>query len=80
PPPPPPSPPPPRCVVPKVIGLTLSKAKAKIRRAHCRTGKVTKKISSRRLRNHVLKQRPRKGTRLPNGGRVNLTVGKGPRR
>jgi PASTA domain len=28
----------------------------------------------------VLKQRPPKGTRLPNGGKVNLTVGRGPRR
>jgi beta-lactam-binding protein with PASTA domain len=67
-------------VVPKVVGLTLSKAKARIRRAHCRTGKITRKVSSRRLRNHVLKQSPRKGTRLPNGGKVKLTVGKGPRR
>lgn len=82
PPPPPVEPPPPspHCVVPRVIGLTLTKAKARIRRAHCRTGKVTKKFSSRRLKNHVLKQRPKKGTRLPNGGRVSLTVGKGPRR
>jgi beta-lactam-binding protein with PASTA domain len=67
-------------VVPKVVGLTLSKAKTRIRKAHCRTGKITKKVSSRRLRNHVLKQSPRKGTRLPNGGKVKLTVGKGPRR
>jgi len=63
-----------------VVGLTLTKAKARIRRAHCRTGKVSRKFSSRRLRNHVLKQSPRKGTRLPNGGKVNLTVGRGPRR
>jgi beta-lactam-binding protein with PASTA domain len=67
-------------VVPRVVGLTLSKAKTRIRRAHCRTGKVTKRLSSRRLRNHVLRQRPRPGTRLLNGGKVNLTVGKGPRR
>jgi beta-lactam-binding protein with PASTA domain len=62
-----------------VVGLTLSKAKARIVKAHCRTGKVSKKYSSRKLKNHVLKQRPLKGTRLPNGGRVNLTVGRGPR-
>jgi beta-lactam-binding protein with PASTA domain len=67
-------------VVPRVVGLTLTKAKARIRRVHCRTGKVTKRYSSRRLKNHVLKQRPRPGTRLANGGRVNLTVGRGPRR
>jgi beta-lactam-binding protein with PASTA domain len=67
-------------VVPKVVGLTLTRAKARIRKAHCRSGKVTRKYSSRRLRNHVLKQSPRRGTRLANGGRVNMTVGRGPRR
>ncbi len=63
-----------------MVGLTLVRAKAKIRTAHCRTGKVTRKVSSRRKKNHVLAQRPRPGRRLANGARVSLTVGKGPRR
>jgi beta-lactam-binding protein with PASTA domain len=63
-----------------VVRLTLVKAKARIRRAHCRTGKITRKYSSRKLRNHVLRQSPKKGTKLPNGGKVRLTVGRGPRR
>jgi beta-lactam-binding protein with PASTA domain len=63
-----------------VVGLTLARAKTKIRHAHCRTGKVTRKVSSRRKKNHVLAQSPRPGRRLANGARVKLTVGKGPRR
>jgi beta-lactam-binding protein with PASTA domain len=63
-----------------VVGLALAKAKTRIRRAHCRTGKITRKVSSQRKKNHVLAQSPRPGRRLANGARVNLTVGKGRRR
>jgi beta-lactam-binding protein with PASTA domain len=42
-------------------------------------GNVTRKTSSARLKNHVLKQSPRAGRRFANGHKVNLTVGKGPR-
>ena len=66
--------------MPRVVGLTLTRAKAKIRTAHCRTGKITRKVSSQRKKNHVLAQSPRPGRRLANGARVRLTVGKGPRR
>jgi beta-lactam-binding protein with PASTA domain len=41
---------------------------------------VSRKFSSRRLKNRVIKQRPKQGAHLANGGRVNLTVGKGPRK
>ena len=66
-------------MVPNVIGNTLGRAKSRIRHNHCRVGDVTRKFSSRRLKNHVIRQRPRGGRRLPNGAHVNLVVGKGPR-
>ena len=62
-----------------MIGKTLAKAKVAIRRHHCRTGKVTRKISSRRLKGRVIRQSPKAGRRLANGHKVNLVVGKGPR-
>jgi beta-lactam-binding protein with PASTA domain len=61
-----------------VVGKTLTKARRSIRSHHCRTGTVTHRTSSRRLKNHVLSQRPHAGRRLANGARVNLVVGKGP--
>lgn len=78
--PPPPQPPPPPvkppCKVPHVVGLTLAKAKTRISRAHCRTGKIKHKAAPRKKKNHVLAQSPRPGRRLANGARVNLTVGR----
>jgi uncharacterized repeat protein (TIGR01451 family) len=69
----------PKCKVPKVVGLTLAKAKAKIRKAHCGVGKIKKKVSSRKKKGRVLSQKPKPGKTLPAGSKVNLTVGKGPR-
>jgi beta-lactam-binding protein with PASTA domain len=62
-----------------VVGKTLAKAKTAIRRHHCKTGKVTRKTSSQRLKGKVIRQSPRAGRRLANGHKVNLTVGKGRR-
>lgn len=77
--PPPPPPPftPPKCHVPNVVGQKLSAAKAKIRRRHCRVGKVTRRHSTPARKGRVLAQRPKAGRTLRNGARVNLTVGKG---
>jgi beta-lactam-binding protein with PASTA domain len=61
-----------------VVGKTLAKAKSSLRSHHCRAGKITRKPSSAKKKNHVLSQRPHAGRRLANGGKVNLTVGKGP--
>jgi beta-lactam-binding protein with PASTA domain len=69
-----------RCKVPKVVGLRLKKARARIVRAHCRVGKVTKRFSTRRKKGRVLSQKPKPGRLLAAGARVNLVVGKGPRR
>jgi beta-lactam-binding protein with PASTA domain len=62
-----------------VVGLKLKKAKARIRRRHCRVGKITRKTSSLRKKGRVLAQRPRAGRTLRRGAKVNLKVGKGPR-
>ena len=69
----------PKCHVPKVVGLKLARAKAKIRGAHCAVGKITKKFSSPRKRGRVLSQKPKPGKTLPAGSKVALTVGKGPK-
>jgi beta-lactam-binding protein with PASTA domain len=60
--------------VPRVIGLTLSKAKAKIQKAHCVVGKIRRARSTRPGR--VIGQSPRPGVRKPNGFKVKLVVGR----
>ncbi|MEA2391591.1 MAG: hypothetical protein QOK31_1700 [Solirubrobacteraceae bacterium] len=65
----------PQCVVPRVVGKTLSKAKSLIRRAHCAVGRVTHKRSSGKA-GRVLKQKPRAGHRGPPGTKVALVVSK----
>jgi hypothetical protein len=76
-PPPPPPPPVKKCIVPKVVGLKLAKAKTKIKKAHCRVGKITRKHSSLKKKGKVIKQFPKAGKHLKVGTKVNLTVGKG---
>jgi beta-lactam-binding protein with PASTA domain len=63
-----------------MVGKTLAKAKASIKSHHCKTGKVTKKASTSKKKGKVLSQKPKPGKKLANGGKVNLTVGKGGRR
>jgi streptogramin lyase len=67
---------PPKCVVPNVIGQKLAKAKAKIRKRHCRVGAITCRHSSPAMRGRVIRQAPKaSGKRRPYGFRVRLTVG-----
>jgi uncharacterized repeat protein (TIGR01451 family) len=68
----------PKCHVPKVVGKKLAAAKSRVRAAHCRVGKITKKKSSRKKKGRVLAQSPKPGKTLPAGSKVKLTVGKGP--
>jgi uncharacterized repeat protein (TIGR01451 family) len=68
-----------KCRVPKVVGKKLAAAKSRIRAAHCRVGKITKKKSSRKKKGRVLAQKPKPGKTLPAGSKVKLTVGKGPK-
>jgi len=60
--------------VPRVGGLRLAAARARIRRGHCSVGRV-RRAHSRRV-GRVIAQKPRAGTRLRRGGRVNLVVGR----
>jgi hypothetical protein len=73
---PPPAPPPAvKCVVPKVIGLRLAVARARIGRANCTVGRV-RRVRSRRGVGKVLGQRPKAGSVRPRGAKVKLVVGR----
>jgi hypothetical protein len=72
-PPPPPPPPPPKCVVPKVVGKSLAKAKRRLSAAHCRTGAV--RHGQSRLRPGIVYWQSRKpGARLPRGTKIGMRV------
>jgi glucose/arabinose dehydrogenase len=85
PPPPPAGPPPPSpartasCRVPRVIGYRVRAARTRIRRAHCRLGRIGRRRSARRA-GRILTQSPRPGARRPHGARVSFVVSRGPRR
>jgi beta-lactam-binding protein with PASTA domain len=67
----------PKCVVPKVKGKTLAAAKRAIKSRHCSVGKI-KRASSRKVKKgHVISQKPRPGSRLKRGAKVNLVVSRG---
>lgn len=67
------------CVVPKVIGQKLQKARAAILRANCRLGGVRRGYSTRVAVGKVMSQQPRPGARIRARGRVNLTISRGRR-
>ena len=58
-----------RCVVPKLKGKTLKKAKKALKKAHCRLGKVH---GRHRKHGHVRKQKPKRGRKFPAGHKVNI--------
>ena len=70
-------PPSPRCRVPRVVGLTLVKARALLRRNRCATGRVRYAASHSVRRGRVIAQSRRAGTRAVVGTRVGLTVSRG---
>jgi beta-lactam-binding protein with PASTA domain len=65
-----------RCVVPKLRGKTLPKAKRLLKHAHCRLGKVTRKASTKVKPGRVIKSRFKAGTRHRAGTRVRVTIAK----
>jgi len=71
---PPPPPPPAECVVPGVIGMQFDKARERIREAGCSVGPTSWVRSPQPGR--VIAQSPSKGTRVPLGDPVDLTVGR----
>ena len=77
PPPPPPPPPSPKvCAVPRVIGMTLAAAKARLTRADCRLGTVTTRKAKPAQVGHVIAQRPAAGEYLAAHGKVAVVLGK----
>jgi beta-lactam-binding protein with PASTA domain len=60
--------------VPRVIGLTLGRARVRIRRAHCSVGRV-RRVHSRRVA-RVISQSPRPGAIRRRGFPVRLVVGR----
>jgi hypothetical protein len=60
------------CKVPKLVGLSLVKAKRALAKAGCRIGHVTRKAGHRHGR--VLRQKTRRGVKKPAGFKVGLTV------
>jgi uncharacterized delta-60 repeat protein len=67
-------PPPKKCVVPKLKGKTLKKAKRSIRAHACTVGKVKRATSPTVKKGHVISQKPKSGKRLKHGAKVNLVV------
>jgi PASTA domain len=64
------------CKVPNVRRMRLARANATLTRALCRVGSVRRVRSAKAMTGRVIRQRPAPGTRLPEGGRVNLVVGR----
>jgi hypothetical protein len=64
------------CVVPHVVGTTLSRAKGALKAAGCKLGKVRRVKASHRKRGRVLSQSPAAGKHLSAGARVKLAVGR----
>jgi peptidoglycan/xylan/chitin deacetylase (PgdA/CDA1 family) len=62
-----------RCVVPRVVGRPLSRARRMLARAGCLSGRISRRFIPRG-RKRVIAQRPRPGARGPAGARVNLVV------
>jgi len=74
----PPPPPPPACVVPKLAGKKLGRARAALREAHCSVGKVFKPKHKKGRRHGALvvkSSTPPEGTSLTAGSAVNLNLG-----
>ena len=67
--------PPVQCVVPKLKGLKLAKARTAAKKAHCAVGKVKRKKSAKRA-TVVLKQGAKAGSVLVQGSKIALTVAK----
>jgi PASTA domain-containing protein len=68
-----------RCVVPRLVGKSLKAARKSLAKARCRLGSVRRTRSKRRV-GMIVAQRPKPGTRLRVGGRVNVRVSLGRRR
>ncbi|WP_354698697.1 hypothetical protein DSM112329_04388 [Paraconexibacter sp. AEG42_29] len=62
-----------RCVVPKLVGLTIAKATARLKAAGCARGLITRQVLTGGV---VRSQKIKPGTRLVGGAKVAITVAK----
>jgi FG-GAP-like repeat/PASTA domain len=69
-----------KCVVPNVIGKPLATAKKALKKALCKLGKVSYKPSTKKKKGRVLAESPKAGKKLAANSKVNLTLGKGPKK
>jgi hypothetical protein len=67
------------CVVPRVVGKRLHKARRAIRRARCSVGPIRRKVSRAVPKGHVIHQRPKAHLARPKGAKVRLVVSRGRR-
>jgi hypothetical protein len=66
------------CAVPRVIGKTVARARAILRRSRCKFGlRVARRVRSARAAGVVVSQTPRAGRRLRSRGRVAVVVSRG---
>ena len=65
------------CVVPKLRGKTLSKARKTLKASYCRTGRISRLFSSKVTRGRVISTVPQSGSRLHGGATVKLVVSRG---
>jgi hypothetical protein len=62
------------CVVPKLAGRTLAKAKRLLEAAHCKLGKVTSPKHRKGAKLVVRSSAPKQGTRLPRDAKVKVRL------
>jgi len=74
-----PPPPPSLCIVPNVKGKTLAIAKNMIHSRNCKLGTIRHAASLTVGKGHVISQKPKPGTYLRRGAKVNLVVSRGRR-
>lgn len=66
----------PACIVPRVVGKTLSAAKRTLMAAYCSVGKTTR-VYAKLTKGRVVAQKPKAGKHLKGGAKVALRVSKG---
>jgi hypothetical protein len=70
----------PRCVVPKVRGKSVARARTMLRAKRCALGRVSRAYSASVRMGRIIRQSRRPTARLPRGTRVNVVVSRGRRR
>jgi PKD domain-containing protein len=69
-----------KCKVPSLKNLTVTRAKSKLKSAHCALGKVTTPRKLKHKRGLVIRSQSRKaGTSTTSGAKVNVTLGTKPK-